>query len=79
MIVDFQDGFNMWRRAIIVKKFISNDQKFMVTLKMNIKGSDILETVEADSKRLAPARFFTKGRYLEEYSPSLPEHHYHDH
>ena len=64
MIVDFQDSFNMWRRAIVVKTFLNNAQKFMAILKMNIKGSDLLETVEADSKRMAPARFFTKGRYL---------------
>ena len=48
----------------------------MVMLKMNVKGTEMIEEVEITSKRLAPSKFFTKGKYLEEYSPSLPEYDY---
>ena len=50
----------------------------MVDIRTNIKGTDVVETLEINSKRLAPSKFFTKGRYLEEYSPSLPEYDFHE-
>jgi hypothetical protein len=54
----------MWRRAVVLKTTLSEDNKTMVQLKLNIKGMDIIEQVEIGSKRLAPFKFFTKGRYL---------------
>ena len=66
----------MWRRAVVIKTFFSKEEKMMVMLKMNVKGTEMIEEVEITSKRLAPSKFFTKGKYLEEYSPSLPEYDY---
>ncbi len=36
----------------------------MLNLKSFFKGAEILETLEASSKRLAPLNFFTRGKYL---------------
>lgn len=41
-----------------------------------MKGEERTETVEMSSKRLAPAKFFTKGRYLEDFLPIIPEYDY---
>jgi len=73
LVVDFQDAFRVWRRAIVLKTFVGKTNKLMVSLKSFFKGSEILETVEASSKRLAPLNFFTRSKYLEDFSPVLPE------
>jgi hypothetical protein len=43
-------------------------------IKINIKGIDLFEKVEATSRRLAPYTFFTRGRYLEDFASCLPEY-----
>ena len=45
LIVDFHDSFNMWRRAVVIKTFFSKDEKMMVMLKMNVKGTEMVEEV----------------------------------
>jgi hypothetical protein len=64
LIVDFQDVFKVWRRAIILKTTFNKERKLMVNLKSFFKGTEILETIEASSKRLAPLNFFTRSKYL---------------
>lgn len=59
-----------------MKTFFNDSDKMMVVLKMHVKGTQLFETIDVESKRLAPSKFFTKGKYLEEYAPSLPEHDY---
>ena len=78
MIIDFQDAFKVWRRAIILKIFTDKNQKRVVDVKTLFKGTEIVETVEINSKRLAPLNFFTKAKYLEEFAPTLPEYHFHE-
>jgi len=63
-VLDFQDKYNTWRRGVVIKTFMSNDQKNMLQIKICIKGDEFFEEVEADSRRLAPFTFFTRGKYL---------------
>lgn len=76
LLVDFHDAFNLWRKAVVIKVFFDDDNKELVLLKMHLKGTEVFETIQVDSKRLAPSQFFTKGKYLEEYGPDLPESNY---
>lgn len=45
LIVDFQDAFKIWRRAIILKTFFGKNNKLMVNIKSFFKGTEILETL----------------------------------
>ena len=53
---------------------MSNDLKNMLEIRICIKGQEFFEEVEVDSRRLAPFTFFTRGRYLEEFAPVIPEY-----
>jgi hypothetical protein len=64
-ILDFQDAFKIWRKAIVVKTFFGEKNQLMFGLKSFFKGNEIQETIEASSKRLAPCSFFTRSKYLE--------------
>jgi len=64
MILDFQDAFKVWRRAIVLKTFAGKSGNLMLNIKTFFKGTEILETLEASSKRLAPLNFFTRSKYL---------------
>ena len=72
LIVDFQDAFKVWRRAIILSVFVGKEDKLMVKMKTFFKGTELIETIEATSKRLAPLNFFTRSKYLEDFTPALP-------
>ena len=43
----------------------------MVDLKILTKVADLRESVELESKRLAPFLFFTRKKYLEDFVPNL--------
>lgn len=64
-ILDFQDSFKIWRKAIVVKIFLGEKNQLMYNLKSFFKGNEIKETIDASSKRLAPCNFFTHSKYLE--------------
>jgi hypothetical protein len=72
-VLDFQDRYHTWRRGVVVKTLVSNDQTLLLEMRIVIKGQEFLETVEANSRRLAPFTFFTRGNYLKEFAPILPE------
>lgn len=69
-IIDFQDTLNIWRKGTVVAVSKEN-QVLMARVKITIKGDDFFETVEANSRRIAPFTFFTKKKYLEDFVPSL--------
>lgn len=46
----------------------------MARVKTNIKGDDFFETVEANSRRIAPFTFFTKKKYMEDFVSSFAEY-----
>lgn len=69
-IIDFQDILNIWRKGTVVA-VLKENQVLMVRVKITIKGDDFFETVEANSRRIAPFTFFTKKKYLEDFVPSL--------
>lgn len=62
-IIDFQDTLNIWRKGTVVAVSKEN-QVLMARVKITIKGDDFFETVEANSRRIAPFTFFTKKKYL---------------
>lgn len=72
-VLDFQDRYHTWRRGVVVKTLLSNEQTLLLEMRIVIKGQEFLETVEASSRRLAPFTFFTRGNYLKEFAPTLPE------
>jgi hypothetical protein len=72
IIIDFCDGLNVWRKAMITSVFGGDNEESMVEVKFIVKGEEFREKVEAESNRLAPYAFFTKGRYLLNFLPSLP-------
>lgn len=69
-IIDFQDILNVWRKGTVVE-LLKKNQVLNVKVKMTIKGDDFFETVEANSRRIAPFTFFTKKKYLEAFVPTF--------
>lgn len=71
LLIDFCDSSNVWRRGMIARLFWEAGQN-MVVVRFKVRGEEFREKVEADSNRLAPRSFFTKGHYLLNLQPSFP-------
>jgi hypothetical protein len=56
----------------VVASVYTSKGKTMAKIKVNIKGDEFSEIVEVGTRRIAPFTFFTKKRYLEEFTPLLP-------